>query len=517
MNILHLPPEIVLKILQNLSPTDLKNNMLVCRRLKVIAENSRLWSWCTIDIESVADLPKLKMIRAENIEKICLENCPPKELNDVLKALEDQNLKIIKGFAFKNLSYVEPKLLANMVNKVEEAECFFFTKITDKQAEEVFHNMGKGTKLKRLQITNRHILNVQPEILGLAINKLENLFLEDALKNYGPAFTQEQIIGIFTAMSHGTNLKELILLDIDIALIEPSTLASALSKVEEVRIWRSFLRTGSFDISMQQAQELFRILSEETKLKRLFLLTRNMVNIDPGVLAKALNNLEEITLSHNMITDIQARSLFKKMTEKTFLQKLTIMKINLSSIQSNILAKGVTQIKELIMVDCNLTSEQLVAVFEGIQLGCSMQILDVSNNRLSSLDPELLAKAINRLTKIIIDNNKLNFNQITRILSLCTEKTKLKKMIIRKTNMADIEPELLGRAVNNLEVVGLDGCCLTPEQVNCILKLCSEERSKLKNVDFVSEDLRYVDTELLEQIANKFEIDIELGVYDNPD
>ena len=53
--------------------------------------------------------------------------------------------------------------------------------------------------------------------------------------------------------------------------------------------------------------------------------------------------------------------------------------------------------------------------------------------------------------------------------------------------------------------------------MNCILKLCSEEKSKLKNLDFVSEDLRYVDTELLEQIANKFDIDIELGVYDNPD
>jgi hypothetical protein len=125
MDILNLPPEIVLKIIQNLSPTDLKNNMLVCQRWKVIAENSRLWSWCTIDIGSVADLQKLKMRRAENIEKICLENCPPKELNDVLKALVDQNLKIIMGFAFKNLTYVEPKLLANMVNKVEEADCFF--------------------------------------------------------------------------------------------------------------------------------------------------------------------------------------------------------------------------------------------------------------------------------------------------------------------------------------------------------------------------------------------------------
>ena len=377
--------------------------------------------------------------------------------------------------------------------------------------------MGKGTRLKRLQMTNHHILNIQPEILGSAMNKVENLFLEDALINYGPAFTQEQIIGIFTAMSHGTNLKELILLDIDIALIEPSALASALSKVEEVRVWRSFLRTGSYDISVQQAQELFSILSEETKLKRLFLLTRNMVNIDPGVLAKALNNLEEITLSHNMITDIQARNVFKKMTEKTFLQKLRIMKINLSSIQSNILAKGVTQIKELIMVGCNLTSEQAIAVFEAILQGCAIKILDVSNNNLSSLDPELLAKAINRLTKIILDNNELTFIQITRILSLCAEKTNLKKMTIRKTDMADIESELLGRAVNNLEKVGLDGCCLRPEQVNCILKLCSEEKSKLKNLDFVSEDLRYVDTELLEQIANKFDIDIELGVYDNPD
>ena len=176
MDILNLPPEIILKIFQNLSPRDLKNNMLVCQRWKVIAENSRLWSWCTIDIGSVTDLLKLGMRRAQNIEKICLENCPSRELNDVMKALVDANLKIIKGLAFKNLSYVEPKLLAKIVNKVEEAECFFYTRITDEQAEEVLHNMGQETRLKRLQITNRNILNVQPEILGLAVNKVENLF-----------------------------------------------------------------------------------------------------------------------------------------------------------------------------------------------------------------------------------------------------------------------------------------------------------------------------------------------------
>ena len=123
------------------------------------------------------------------------------------------------------------------------------------------------------------------------------------------------------------------------------------------------------------------------------------------------------------------------MSEKTFLQKFTIMKINISSIQSNVLAKGVSQIKELNMVGCNLTSEQAIAVFEAILQGCALKILNVSNNILSSLDPELIARSVNKLTKITIDSNKLTYNQITRILSLCAEETKLKGIIIRKTEL----------------------------------------------------------------------------------
>ena len=154
-------------------------------------------------------------------------------------------------------------------------------------------------------------------------------------------------------------------------------------------------------------------------------------------------------------------------------------------------------------------------MFEAILQGCALKILNVSNNILSSLDPELIARSVNKLTKITIDSNKLTYNQITRILSLCAEETKLKEIIIRETDMADIDSELLGRAVINLEDVGLDGCFLRPEQVNCILKLCTEEETKLKNLDFVNEDLRDVDTDLLDQIAHKFDIDIDIGLYEN--
>ena len=270
------------------------------------------------------------------------------------------------GLAYKNLSYVEPDLLARVVNKVEKAEWCFNTTITSEQAQVVFGHMRQKTNLKELQMINKNLLNFLPESLGSAVNNVENLWMADGAN--GHTFTPEQVNGVFMVMSAGTKVKELVLRDVNISLIEPSAIALAVSRLEELMIWRTH-GPGQTELSALQAKALFKTLSKKTKLKRLLILTRNMIYIEPIVLAKALNNLEEVYLFQGMLTDVQGRTLFNIMTKKTFLQKLTIIYNNLSTVQPGILAKGISQLQELTLVHCRLTSEQTLAVFSAINEG----------------------------------------------------------------------------------------------------------------------------------------------------
>ena len=151
-------------------------------------------------------------------------------------------------------------------------------------------------------------------------------------------------------MSYQTNLKQIILLDMNLALIEAHTLTAALIKVEKVRLYSSFHHSS--DITPLQAQSLFTAISRGVNLKKMFLLSKSLIYIDQRILAQALNNLEEFSLCQDMISDVQTTSLFSKMSEKTSRKKFKVYGINLFCVQPIILASGVSQITELSLVDC---------------------------------------------------------------------------------------------------------------------------------------------------------------------
>ena len=87
-----------------------------------------------------------------------------------------------------------------------------------------------------LKIVNRNFVNVNQDVISLAVNNLEELLLIDSPKSQN--LRTEQLISIFSAMCKETKLKTLNLENIDISKVEPLTLAAALTKVEKVIIWK---------------------------------------------------------------------------------------------------------------------------------------------------------------------------------------------------------------------------------------------------------------------------------------
>ena len=152
--------------------------------------------------------------------------------------------------------------------------------------------MGNKTKLKEIQMVNIYLMYIQPEALGLAINNVEAVYISDT-QHFGYTFSHDQINGVFNAMSKQTTVKNLMLRDIDISKVEPVTMASAISKLDELMMWRTFRTPFQSELSESQCKALFDALSKKTNLKRMVMMTKHMNQVEPITFAKALNYLEK--------------------------------------------------------------------------------------------------------------------------------------------------------------------------------------------------------------------------------
>ena len=81
---------------------------------------------------------------------------------------------------------------------------------------------------------------------------------------------------------------------IDLANIDPHTLASALNKVKKVNL-------GHTKLSLSQLQTLFKYISSETMIKNLDIGYRDLSDIQTDVLKGALNRLEKANICANKL------------------------------------------------------------------------------------------------------------------------------------------------------------------------------------------------------------------------
>jgi len=128
------------------------------------------------------------------------------------------------------------------------------------------------------------------------------------------------------------------------------------------------------------------------------------------------------------------------------------------------------------------------------------------------------------------DINKVKIRRCRRIRNICVqpskdwdEKTDWEVLLRNVTELPDlreveglafqnlfnVEAGLLGRVLTGLEVVGLRGSFLSPEQINAIIEDIRKETSKIKKLDLERNDLSEVDPEVLGESMSILE-DVDL-------
>ena len=166
-------------------------------------------------------------------------------------------------------------------------------------------------------------------------------------------------------------------------------------------------------------------------------------------------------------------------------KKLYIGRNNLSSIDLGLLANAACRLEEVDLCYTQLTGQQVEEVMTAIYERQSwLKDMNVSGIDLSALDHCLLARAVTWLLEVKMVDTQLTRQQVDRILtSISMEMSRIGKLYIHFNNISTVKPSLMARAVSRLEGVGLGGTQLIVEQAAVILTYISEDHSCLKKLN----------------------------------
>ena len=113
------------------------------------------------------------------------------------------------------------------------------------------------------------------------------------------------------------------------------------------------------------------------------------------------------------------------MTTNSPLKILKLAKNEVNSVDAKLLGQAVNQLEEVDLYDTKLTTQQAENILVAIITSSKLKVLNIQNNKLSSVDPDIMAKAVNKLDSVEMYNTDLTQQQITKILSRSLVKTSL--------------------------------------------------------------------------------------------
>jgi len=212
-------------------------------------------------------------------------------------------------------------------------------------------------------------------------------------------------------------LKEMRVQSTDLSAVDPELLAQAVTQLEEVVHTR---------LTPQQVTAICTAMTGNSRLKTLYLLKNNLSSVDAGLLAQAVTQIEEVELGGTDLTPQQVNAICSAMTGNSQLKTLNLFKNNLSSVDAGLLAQAVTQLEEVKLGDTRLTPQQVEAIFAALDTFSHLKILRICVNNLSSVDPEVLARVVNKLETVNMWATHLTRQQMTRILTQSLLTTNLK-------------------------------------------------------------------------------------------
>jgi len=198
-------------------------------------------------------------------------------------------------------------------------------------------------------------------------------------------------------------------------------------------------------------------------------------------------------------------TLFDYLACNRHLQTIRFSNCDLSVMPGFPLTKGLEHIPSLFLQNCNLTTEQLVALLSGLlrlhkntcTTASKMETLDLSSNVLTHVPADLISAVASVTQNFNLTLTDLESSQSTEMLSKLNT-TCIEKLDLNDLNLQTVPCAMLALVVSNLKSVGLSNTNLSDEQKVELFHRLSEDESKVTNsIDLSGVSLTCLDPGLL--------------------
>ena len=178
------------------------------------------------------------------------------------------------------------------------------------------------------------------------------------------------------------------------------------------------------------SEKLLLAVSQHKSLWRLDIASTNLTSVDPTVLARAICQMEIVDLGRSLFSSAQADAIFRTLAKGSNVKIISFFNTNLSTVNPQLLAQGITQINQITLWSSRLNTKQSEAIFGALETPGKLRILDLSYNNLSTIKPTLLAAAVNSLVSVDLGRTSLSGDQVNAILSKAMVATSLTSLWI---------------------------------------------------------------------------------------
>ena len=352
--------------------------------------------------------------------------------------------------------------------------------------------MARRQNLRDVDFKGTDFTCVPSKVLLNALTKLE------IVRNLKMAqMTSEQVTDLLTEIGKGSQLKRLILRGGEVpcnvrsvSFVNPMVLAKALTQLEE-------LDSSWNNLSPQHWEAIFALIGTYSRLKKVEIFD-NLRYVDPHVLAAGLNRLEDVSIYFTKVTLRQVRVLLSEIRKGTRLTKLSLERIDLSSLSASLVSEAVHQVREINLSSTSLTSDQIEKISAIIcKRSNKLRKLSISSNSLSDVDLDLLADGLMELEEVEAANMELTPEQAFVLVAAFAASRKLRNVNLELNDLSSVESSLLARVVGNVEEINLGSTCLGVEQLEEICSKLCEATTTVKKISLWRSNVSKVDQVLL--------------------
>ena len=301
------------------------------------------------------------------------------------------------------------------------------------------------------------------------------------------------------ARSH-PGLKKLEIHGCDVRTLKPKLLASFLTKMEEVDISdikMSFKQSGVFSTALNKTDKI-KIFSWENKCGTWEICMIWLI---------ATKKVEKLTLK-GFITTFWIQKLFKALQEEDASVKSFSIDnwSSVNQIDPVLMSEAVARLEEADLGGCNLTTSQWTAICNAIRAGSKLKKLLVPRNNLGEVECSVFSGILQHLVELDLGSTSLRAVQSEAImLSVSTSPGKLKKLILQGNDLEHVDATAIARAVTKIESLNIAKTELSPKQAEEIFKVIARSPGVLKNLNMDSNNLREVDPKVMAEGVNKLE------------